>query len=200
MSVLQDHSQVVQHTVKAIAKIIPMEVEVIDSGGIRIAGTGKYAVGIGQKNASFIYTHVMDTGKLSFIDCPGTHPLCLPCPFYHNCPEDAELAAPIMVDGKAVGVIGLVSFSKDQTAYFLDYKEWMIQFLKKMAELIASAVSENTIPEDPQMLNLNILEKQAIEKALKLVQSETQKIDKAAKLLGISRATLYRKLKQYHLE
>lgn len=200
MSILQEHAAVVQHTAKAIAKVISMEVEVIDDGGIRIAGTGKYATGCGRKNASFVYEHVMKTGVLSFIDCPGEHALCEPCPFYHDCPEDAELAAPIMVEGKAVGVIGLVSFSKEQTSYFLDYKEWMIQFLEKMAELIASAVRGNSMPEEPQMLNLHILEKQAIEKALKIVASEPRKVDKAATLLGISRATLYRKLKEYHLQ
>ena len=76
----------------------------------------------------------------------------------------------------------------------------MIQFLEKMAELIASAVRGNSMPEEPQMLNLHILEKQAIEKALKIVASEPRKVDKAATLLGISRATLYRKLKEYHLQ
>lgn len=200
MSILQEHASVVQHTAQAIAKVIPMEVEVIDDEGIRIAGTGKYASGCGKKNASFVYSHVMKTGILSFIDCPGEHALCRPCPFYHDCPEDAELAAPIIVDGKAVGVIGLVSFSKEQTSYFLDYKKWMIQFLEKMAELIASVVRGNGISEEPEMLNLNILEKQAIEKALKIVEAEPRKVDKAANLLGISRATLYRKLKEYHLQ
>ncbi len=47
-------------------------------------------------------------------------------------------------------------------------------------------------------LNLRILEREAITKALTLVDSEGRK-DDAAKLLGISRATLYRKIKEYDI-
>lgn len=47
-------------------------------------------------------------------------------------------------------------------------------------------------------LNLKSLEREAIMKALTLVDSEGHK-DDAAKLLGISRATLYRKIKDYQI-
>ena len=47
-------------------------------------------------------------------------------------------------------------------------------------------------------LNLKLLERETIIKALTLVDSEGHK-DDAAKLLGISRATLYRKIKDYHI-
>ena len=47
-------------------------------------------------------------------------------------------------------------------------------------------------------LNLKLLERETIMKALTLVQSEGHK-DDAAKLLGISRATLYRKIKDYQI-
>jgi len=47
-------------------------------------------------------------------------------------------------------------------------------------------------------LNLKVLEREAIMKALTLVESDGHK-DDAAKLLGISRATLYRKIKDYEI-
>ena len=47
-------------------------------------------------------------------------------------------------------------------------------------------------------LNLKVLEREAITKALMLVENEGHK-DDAAKLLGISRATLYRKIKEYQI-
>lgn len=48
-------------------------------------------------------------------------------------------------------------------------------------------------------LNLEQLEREAITKALNLLDSKGKK-DDAAKLLGISRATLYRKIKDYKIE
>lgn len=75
----------------------------------------------------------------------------------------------------------------------------------KMAELIASNL-ENIAIKNPSKtpnldtpLNLAQLERNAIKKALDLVDNEISKTDKAAKILGISRATLYRKIKEYNL-
>ncbi|MDP4159962.1 MAG: helix-turn-helix domain-containing protein, partial [Bacillota bacterium] len=47
-------------------------------------------------------------------------------------------------------------------------------------------------------LNLKVLEREAIMKALTLVDADGHKED-AAKLLGISRASLYRKIKEYEI-
>lgn len=54
--------------------------------------------------------------------------------------------------------------------------------------------------EDPQdlSLNLRVLERQAIMKALSLAIADGHKED-AARILGISRATLYRKIKEYDI-
>lgn len=205
-SLLQQIQPIVQNTANAIAKVIQMEVEVADNNFIRIAGTGKYAENIGElMNAGFVYHHVLQTGNIIMIEHPGFHILCKPCPYYEKCPEDTELAAPIIFHGENVGVIGLVSFNKQQTEHFIAHKEWMIQFIQKMAELIASNLENIAIkylsktPNLDTSLNLAQLERNAIKKALDLVDNEISKTDKAAKILGISRATLYRKIKEYNL-
>ncbi|WP_302487160.1 GAF domain-containing protein [uncultured Megamonas sp.] len=205
-SLLQQIQPIVQNTANAIAKVIQMEVEVADNNFIRIAGTGKYAENIGElMNAGFVYHHVLQTGNIIMIEHPGFHILCKPCPYYEKCPEDTELAAPIIFHGENVGVIGLVSFNKQQTEHFIAHKEWMIQFIQKMAELIASNLENIAIkypsktPNLDTSLNLAQLERNAIKKALDLVNNEISKTDKAAKILGISRATLYRKIKEYNL-
>ncbi|WP_303690545.1 helix-turn-helix domain-containing protein [Megamonas hypermegale] len=200
-SLLQQIQPIVQNTANAIAKVIQMEVEVADNNFIRIAGTGKYAENIGElMNAGFVYHHVLQTGDIIMIEHPGFHVLCKPCPFYQNCPEDTELAAPIKFGEKTIGVIGLVSFNKTQTEHFIANKEWMIQFIQKMAELIAFNLSDIT-QDEPYGTSLQLaqLERNAIKKALELVSGKTSKADRAAKLLGISRATLYRKIKEYDL-
>lgn len=77
----------------------------------------------------------------------------------------------------------------------------MLQFVVKMAELIANNLSMNTVEKENSepSLNLDNLEKAAIVKALGEYSGNVGSKDKAAKLLGISRATLYRKIKGYEI-
>lgn len=206
-SVLLDIQPIVQKTAQAIAHIIGLDVEIADCNFIRIAGTGKYNTQIGElMNAGFVYRHVMKTQKMILIEHPGFHVLCEPCPNYRNCPEQTELAAPLVLYGQSVGVIGLVSFTQEQSEYFFKNKEWMIQFLTKMSELIVNNLEDINKKKQPEevnpTLNLAALEKETIRKALQEVQNEvrkTDRTDKAASLLGISRATLYRKIREYKL-
>lgn len=66
------------------------------------------------------------------------------------------------------------------------------EILPKRVKLERKARSQNS------SLNLKLLEREMIMKALTLVEAEGHK-DDAAKLLGISRATLYRKIKEYQI-
>ncbi|WP_194841454.1 sigma-54-dependent Fis family transcriptional regulator [Sporosarcina obsidiansis] len=52
----------------------------------------------------------------------------------------------------------------------------------------------------PTIYSLEKMEKEHIEKAIEYVKKNKQNIEDAASLLGISRATLFRKLKKYHNE
>jgi transcriptional regulator with GAF, ATPase, and Fis domain len=191
----------VQNTAQAIADALKIEVEIVDSNLVRIAGTGQYQQQCGQPmTAGFIYQYVLQSGKTVVIENPGSHELCRPCPRSGNCQEDAEIAAPILLDGQPVGVIGLVSLDQDQTQRLLDRRDWMLQFIAKMAELIAGMLRKPTGGRLTRAkLNLDELEKDAIIKALAEVAGNTHSKERAAELLGISRATLYRKLKEYKL-
>ena len=55
---------------------------------------------------------------------------------------------------------------------------------------------ESFIPSD---FNLNEMEKEIIQKAILFVKKQDHPKEQAADLLGISRATLFRKIKQYRL-
>jgi transcriptional regulator of acetoin/glycerol metabolism len=66
------------------------------------------------------------------------------------------------------------------------------EILPKRVKTELKSASQNS------SLNLKLLEREVIMKALTLVDSEGHK-DDAAKLLGISRATLYRKIKEYQI-
>ncbi|WP_378955497.1 helix-turn-helix domain-containing protein [Pelosinus sp. sgz500959] len=202
MSALHEIQSTVQKTAEAISDVLKIEVEIADVNLVRVAGTGQYKEQCGHVMLDgFVYRHVLNTGNTVVIENPGYHDLCHPCPRRGQCFESAEMASPIMLEGKPVGVIGLVSFDPIQAERLLDNKEWMLQFIVKMAELIAGNLTGRVIDEIPVQppLNLDNLEKDAIVKALAEVSGNVRSKDKAAKLLGISRATLYRKIREYEI-
>jgi len=202
MRSLQEIQHTVQRTAEAIADVLKIEVEIADSNLVRVAGTGQYKKQCGHVMLDgFVYQNVLATGNTVVIENPGYHELCQPCPRRGNCFENAEMAAPILAQGKSVGVIGLVSFDPSQAKRLLDNREWMLQFIVKMAELIANNLPETIVNEDKPIppLNLESLEKEAIVKALEEVSGNSRSKERAAKLLGISRATLYRKIREYEI-
>ncbi|MEN6413720.1 MAG: helix-turn-helix domain-containing protein [Veillonellales bacterium] len=202
MSFLQEIHDTVQKTAEAIAAVLKIEVEIADSNLVRIAGTGQYKEQCGcVMPDGFVYRHVLDTGNTVVIENPGYHEFCQPCPRRGKCFESGEIAAPILLQNKPVGVIGLISFDPGQAKRLLDNKAWMLQFVVKMAELIAGNLSETIASDDHCIppLNLENLEKEAIIKALGEASGNAGSKERAAKLLGISRATLYRKIREYEI-
>lgn len=106
----------------------------------------------------------------------------------------------------------------DQTRDIMLFYNWPgnIQELSNAVEY-AYNVSDNTVirPENfpdyifskykiakkqpKQQFNLSTLEKETIRKALNKIKNEGKKKEDAAQLLGIGRATLFRKISQYHI-
>lgn len=202
MSSLQKIQNMVQITAEAIADVLKIEVEIADSDLVRIAGTGQYKDHCGSVMLDgFVYQHVLKTGNSVIIKNPGYHELCQPCPRRGNCSEIGEMASPILLKGVPVGVIGLVSFDLIQAQRLFDNVAWMSQFITKMAELIANNLPEtvNTKDTNSNLPSLDLLEKEAIIKALEEFAGNSGCKEKAAKILGISRATLYRKIREYEI-
>ena len=202
MSALQEIQETVQRTAEAIADVLKIEVEIADSNLIRIAGTGEYKDQCGRfMQDSFVYQHVLKTGNPVVIKKPGYHELCQPCPRKGNCSESGEIASPILLNGIPAGVIGLVSFDALQAKRLFNNVEWMSQFIAKMAELIAGNLpaTANVKDDNSKHLRLDSLEKEAIIKALEEFAGNARSKEKAAKILGISRATLYRKIREYEI-
>ena len=59
-----------------------------------------------------------------------------------NCLELAQLCCPIMLGQQAIGVIGLIAFSREQQLELVSKGARLLQFIRKMAELVAAKAAE----------------------------------------------------------
>lgn len=137
----------VQQIAEAVAAVLKVEVEIADAKLTRVAGTGKSQVGVLRTMAGedHVYQSALRTGEPLIITNPGFHEICKPCIHAGNCNETGEICCPIQVDGKGIGVIGLLAFDTIQRQRLFENVDATINFLKKMAELIAAKVKENEI-------------------------------------------------------
>ncbi len=180
----------VQKISEAIAAALDCNVTIVDDQLMRIAGTGPYREEIqnyAPKGSAF--TRVLKTKETVVIEEPGRDYLCQQCDRAGNCEETYEICCPITWEGTILGVIGIFAYNQAQKLYFQERKEDFLNFLGKMADLIASKVGE-------EILHENILTRnQELDAVIQHVNqgvvciTETGEIsqinDKAKHLLGI---------------
>ncbi|MEG1099188.1 MAG: sigma 54-interacting transcriptional regulator [Cetobacterium sp.] len=130
----------VQKYAETISQIIQMDVEIMDSNFIRVAGTGilKKKVGISMNDESHIYKNVLETGKETIILEPKKDSRCLNCPTINTCKEQLEVSTPIFLGNKVIGVIGIICFTNSQKLNFIKKKDKYLLFLKQISEFISS--------------------------------------------------------------
>ncbi len=123
---------------EVIAKITGIDAEVVDRGLIRIAGTGIYCSGIGQPLAdgSSVYRHVLRIKRTFLLDTPRDHAICQKCGEREFCRETLSLSTPILHDGEAIGVIGLVCFNDAERSKIMAHRNVYTDFIEQCAEMI----------------------------------------------------------------
>jgi len=133
----------VQSVAEALAAVLKIEVEIVDSELLRVAGTGRLRseVGVKQKRG-YVNRFVLKSGEIFLVSDPGKHLLCDACELKGSCFYMSGVFCPIIVDGKSIGLISLVSFSKEQSDILLNNYDNIKIFILKMAELLATKVKE----------------------------------------------------------
>lgn len=141
-SVLKQVQSFVIKYANVISNVLNADIEIVDNGLRRVAGTGIYSGLIDRECEGISYKYVMNTGKYRIIEDPTTDYLCTYCEFKDKCGEKLEIATPIVYDEKIVGVIGLVCFSEEKKDEILKNVDDTLKFLKNIAELISSKIYE----------------------------------------------------------
>ena len=83
---------------EVVSKVVNIDVEVMDSSFVRIAGTGNLEekVGLSMRKESHIYHQVLKYKKTIIILNPRKDPHCSNCPNKSLCKEELEISTPII--------------------------------------------------------------------------------------------------------
>ncbi|KKY01362.1 ATPase AAA [Paraclostridium benzoelyticum] len=129
----------IQNIAEAISSVLEIDVTIVDSSLVRIAGTGTYFHKIGQQLKEYsAFKYSLTTKKELIIEDPKSNEICNECYTREVCKEFAEVCCPIVYDDKSYGVIGLIAFTKEQADVIKFRKDDLMNFLHKMADLISS--------------------------------------------------------------
>lgn len=127
-----------------ISKVLKVEVEIVDSNLVRVAGTGKFrgSVNGSMENEGYVYKNAIETGESRIINEPGMDSLCGNCPKRSRCDEKFEVCTPIKHGSEVIGVIGLICFSEKQKEHLLKDFQTYMEFLQQISDFISTTVYE----------------------------------------------------------
>ena len=135
-----------QAVADAISEAVGLETEIVSDDEIIVAGTGRYRDKVGSiekcgdSNTNEIYGMIFRTGIKYIIEDAPEHP-----DYWGIEGELAEVCCPIELDGKVIGIIGLVAFDEEQKSFLIEKKQSLLNFCSKMAYLISSKAKEMAV-------------------------------------------------------
>ncbi len=140
----------IQYYAETITAITGLDVEVVDTNLMRIAGTGEYAGGIGNsiKNAGNLLKTTLKGSKPLFIANPRESAICKGCQTKANCRELCSVCAPISDGRNTYGAMEMVCFSPASRGKVLEQRDLYVNFLSLLASSIASRVQEKQELQD----------------------------------------------------
>ena len=140
--------ETVQRVADAITAALEIETEIVDDSLTIIGGTGRYARKVGtleeegRLDSNLVYATCLRTGHeyINFDPARDKN-------YDGKEGELAEICCPVLVNGETKGLIGLVAFDEAQRQKLINKTAELTNYLRIMAELIASEmiVSENNL-------------------------------------------------------
>lgn len=144
----------VQSVAEVIAAALRVETEIVDDECRVLGATGRIRSQLLTKRTdTFVNNYVIEKSMPFVLHNPGSHKLCNPCEEKGDCFYTGGLFYPIKWKEKCYGVISLVSFDTKQKDILMHNQNSFLDFIGKMAELLAIKLSENTMMEEMCMNN-----------------------------------------------
>ena len=198
-----------------ISEIMNQDVEIVSNEFVRVTGTGTLRGDAPLVADGAVYRQIMRSGKPAIINNPRKHELCMACARKERCLEKLEICLPIHFEGRVVGAIGVVCSSTFEKAALMENIRMYVEFIDRVCSMLSVAIAEvrdmARLQAENEELRQTVaryesgdytgevraladLEAREIEKALQQFGNDTRGKKLAAHALGISVATLYRKL------
>lgn len=143
MIAISQISETLEQVAQAIVSVIDVDVLIVDRQLVRLVGTGRLARNLQTPvDQGSVFAYALKRGESFVIEDPRTHEACRNCGQKGVCAEQAELCCPIRINGEVAGVIGLIAFDSQSRSRLLDRKDSYLDFVRQMADLIASKALE----------------------------------------------------------
>lgn len=190
---LSNIADTVQKYAKITAEIAKVDVEVVDSRLIRVAGTGIFSDGVNDdvSENSHIYKNAIATGKRQIVREPGKDERCKDCRLKNECHEKFEISMPINMKSEIIGVIGMACANEESKNLILDNLDSYLDFLAQIADFIATKAYEDEETKNKiAIINMLKLITRSMDEGAIIINNEGN-VDtinlSAKKQLGISR-------------
>lgn len=190
---LSNIADTVQKYAKITAEIAKVDVEVVDSKLIRVAGTGIFSdcINADVSENSHVYKNAIATGKRQIVYEPGKDERCRNCRIKSECHETFEISMPINMKGEIIGVIGMACDNDESKKIILDNLDSYQEFLIQIADFIATkAYEDEEAKSKMSVINMLKLITRSMDEGAIIINNEGN-VDtinvSAKKQLGISR-------------
>ncbi|NLA06978.1 MAG: sigma 54-interacting transcriptional regulator, partial [Firmicutes bacterium] len=136
----------IQQIADAVAAAMGVDVTVADDNLLRVAGTGPFEKDLGKKvPQGCVFERALNRVETVIVEKPREGSLCIDCHGRDRCQETLSICTPITIQGKGVGILAIVAFTPEQRDRIYPSLPSYIAFLEKMAELIATKITEHSL-------------------------------------------------------
>ena len=141
MSYLKLIDNKIQSLAESLSSILNVEITVVDSSLLRIAGTGDFYHRINESSPeNSLFAKVLKNGKPEFNIYEKDNAVCRSCSYGDTCKERKSMIYPIKVEEENIGVVCFASFNPVQDQLMLSKKEEYMEMLKHFAESIEKEI------------------------------------------------------------
>lgn len=171
-----------QQVSDAIYSAFGIDATVVDEDLVRIAGTGQYKAKVGQKitGDKSIYREVLTNATEYIVPDVKKSQECQRCDKFSICPTQAQLCCPILSGKEVIGVLALIAFTPAQRREIEIKGQQLMNFIRKMADLMSSKVAEQ------ESVKRLILLKKQMETVINFIAEGVVAVDQTGTIISIN--------------